>query len=117
MEYQVGDLVYLHTRNLSLPGTVKRKLAPRWLGPFPIRACRGPNAYQLGNLPEYLGIHDTVNVSQLKLAQGNAAPGPGAVGPADTFEVQRIIAQRTRHGRTEYLVRWLGYSAEHDSWV
>lgn len=63
VEYQIGDLVYLHTRNLQLPSTTKRKLAPRWLGPFPVVARRGPNAYRLGQLPDYLAIHDTINVS------------------------------------------------------
>ena len=115
--YQVGDLVYLHTRNLSLPGTVKRKFAPRWLGPFPILACRGPNAYKLGNLPDYLGIHDTINVSQLKPAHSHPGPQAGPVGTPDVYEVDRVLAERTRRGHTEYLVRWTGYPPEFDSWI
>ena len=28
-----------------------------------------------------------------------------------------VLDERTRRGKTEYLLRWTGYSAEHDSWT
>ena len=34
----------------------------------------------------------------------------------DMFRVERLLAERRRHGRVEYLVRWLGWPPEHDSW-
>ena len=36
VSYKVGDLVYLSTKNISLPKGRARKLAPKYLGPFPI---------------------------------------------------------------------------------
>lgn len=36
VQYAIGDLVWLKTDNLQLPGASVRKLAPRWVGPFPI---------------------------------------------------------------------------------
>jgi hypothetical protein len=33
-----------------------------------------------------------------------------------SYYVERILAERRRRGRTEYLIRWLGWSDEHDSW-
>ena len=54
----------LHTRNLPLLHS-KRKLAPRWLGPFCISARRGTNAYLLDALPPWMAsVHPVFNVSQ-----------------------------------------------------
>ena len=56
----------MHTRNLPLLHS-KRKLAPRWLGPFRISARRGTNAYLLDGLPPWIAsVHPVFNVSQLK---------------------------------------------------
>ena len=35
---------------------------------------------------------------------------------AEEYEVQAILGQRTRRGKTEYLVRWKGYTAFDDTW-
>ena len=43
---------------------------------------------------------------------------PGFLGGDAQFEVETILAQRAaRGGGQEYLVRWLGWGSEHDSWV
>ena len=33
------------------------------------------------------------------------------------FEVEKVVKTRTRKGKKEYLVRWMGYGPKHDSWV
>lgn len=43
----VGDLVWLHTAHLKLPVKVSRKLAPKYVGPFPVVASVGPVAFRL----------------------------------------------------------------------
>jgi hypothetical protein len=35
-EYQVGDLVYLSTENLSLPKGQAKKLLPKYIGPYKV---------------------------------------------------------------------------------
>ena len=35
----------------------------------------------------------------------------------DVYVVEKIIKTRQRKGKKQYLVRWHGYSPEHDSWV
>jgi hypothetical protein len=68
LEFEVGDLVYL--RVSPMKGVkrfgMKGKLAPRYIGPFPILEKCGSVAYKL-DLPSSLaGVHDIFHVSQLK---------------------------------------------------
>ena len=37
--FQVGDLVYLNTRNLSLPSGMSKKFAAKFIGPYPVVKC------------------------------------------------------------------------------
>ena len=39
------------------------------------------------------------------------------VRPPDHHDIERILDKRVRRGKTEYLVRWSGYSKSFDSWV
>ena len=69
MSHEVGDSVWLATKNLPLKlGT--RKLASIWAGPFRVLSCVGPVAYRL-ELPVDWRIHDVFHVSQLKAVVGN----------------------------------------------
>ncbi|GJZ62654.1 putative reverse transcriptase domain-containing protein [Tanacetum coccineum] len=68
LEFSIGDYVLLKVSPWK--GMVrfgkKRKLAPRFVGPFEIIEKVGPVAYTL-DLPEELnGVHDTFHVSNLK---------------------------------------------------
>lgn len=71
---------------------MKRKLAPRWVGPFRVSARRGSNAYVVTGLPDWLsGIHTTFNISQLK----PAAPPSSAISDHQLddseYQVDRIV--------------------------
>mmetsp|Transcript_21031 Transcript_21031/g.30578 ORF Transcript_21031/g.30578 Transcript_21031/m.30578 type:complete len:251 (-) Transcript_21031:17-769(-) len=61
--FNVGDNVYLSTRNLSLEGPTR--FQPRWLGPFPVVEKHSDVAYTL-QLPDEMRIHPTFHVSLLK---------------------------------------------------
>jgi hypothetical protein len=68
LEFEVGDHVYL--RVSPLKGVhrfgIKGKLAPRYIGPYPIIDKYGPTSYQV-ELPAKLpGVHSVFHVSQLK---------------------------------------------------
>jgi hypothetical protein len=66
--FEVGDHVYL--RVSPMKGVkrfgVKGKLAPRYIGPFPILEKCGTVAYKLDRPPFLAGVHDIFHVSQLK---------------------------------------------------
>jgi hypothetical protein len=68
LNFLVGDYVYLKVslmKGVSRFG-VKGKLAPRYIGPFPVLEQCGPVAYRL-QLPEILSaVHNVFHVSQLK---------------------------------------------------
>jgi hypothetical protein len=68
LEFEVGEHVYLkvsHMKGVKRFG-VKRKLAPRYIGPFPILEKCGTVAYKLELPPSLAGVHDIFHVSQLK---------------------------------------------------
>jgi hypothetical protein len=66
--FQVEDYVYLKVspmKGVSRFG-VKGKLAPRYIGPFPILEQCGPVAYRLQLLETLSAVHNVFHVSQLK---------------------------------------------------
>ena len=64
VQYQPGDLVWLHLRKKRFPGKRKSKLMPRSDGPFEILEKIGPNAYKV-DLPGDYGVSATFNVADL----------------------------------------------------
>jgi hypothetical protein len=64
----VGDHVYLKVSPIrgARRFGVKRKLAPRYIGPYQILARRGEVAYHLSLLEDLSAVHDVFHVSQLK---------------------------------------------------
>jgi hypothetical protein len=65
LEFKVGDLVYLRVspmKGMKRFG-VKEKLAPCYIGPFPILEKCGSVAYKLDLPPSLAGVHDIFHVS------------------------------------------------------
>jgi hypothetical protein len=68
LEFEVGDHVYLRVspmRGVKRFG-VKGKLAPRYIGPFPILEKCGSVAYKLDLPPSLARVHNIFHMSQLK---------------------------------------------------
>nr|GFB29921.1 putative reverse transcriptase domain-containing protein [Tanacetum cinerariifolium] len=68
LEFSVGDKVLLKvsTRKGVVRFGKRRKLSPRYVGPFKIAERIGPIAYRLRLPQELVGVHDTFHVSNLK---------------------------------------------------
>lgn len=134
VEFEVGKLVMLHTKNIRMAGT--RKLLPRWLGPFRIERKVGPVAYELA-LPSAMGkLHRVFHVGLLKpyFADATRVTFQPLIpklsdeqGPV--MEVDRVLdhrdvtvtrggKKRGKHTRTvrEYLVSWQGFDAADATW-
>lgn len=124
LSFDVGTQVLLSTSNIKLKISGANKLLPRWIGPFRIMKRVGNVAYKL-ELPETLKIHPVFHVSLLKpyRASGKVQPPPPPILEENdelSFEVERVLAHEIRGSRTRpqkyYLIKWLGYGLEHNSW-
>ena len=96
-----------------------RKLTPVFYGPYRIMEQISPVSYRI-QLPVHCKIHDVFHVSRLKLASTaefvNRKPKALPAVKDDEYEVEQLIADRRKYGRTQYLVRWKGYSLFDSTW-
>ncbi|KAA0054087.1 pol protein [Cucumis melo var. makuwa] len=68
LEFEVGDMVFLKVAPMKgvLRFEKKRKLSPRFVGPFEILERIGPVAYRLALPPSFSAVHDVFHVSMLR---------------------------------------------------
>ncbi|GJW77154.1 retrotransposon protein, putative, ty1-copia subclass [Tanacetum coccineum] len=77
----------------------RRKLAPRYVGPFEIVECVGPVAYRL-KLPQELScVHDTFHVSNLKKCLAE----PDVQVPLDEIEIDENLIVLSIEDKLNYL--------------
>jgi hypothetical protein len=119
IEFTVGDKVLLSTKNLN-PKFGCKKLFPKYIGPFLVTSKINNVAYQL-ELPPRYRIHNVFHVSLLRPYQDDGRhhppPAPLEIDGELEYEVEIILLHRkTRSGKLEYYVKWLGYGPEHCSW-
>jgi hypothetical protein len=123
-QYQVGDKVYLEGLNITTDRPSKR-LEDRRYGPFRIVAKVGERAYKLHLPPTWRNIHPVFNTVLLRPAktptssiQQKPAPPPPVMTPKGVeYEVEEVLDSRMRRGQLQYLVKWVGYPREENSWV
>ena len=83
----------------------------------------GKVAYK-SELPETLKIHDVfyISLSKSYRTSGKVQPPPPPILEDDelSFNVERVLTHEVRGSRTRphkfYLIKWLGYGLEHNSW-
>ncbi|OCL02921.1 hypothetical protein AOQ84DRAFT_303776 [Glonium stellatum] len=94
-----------------------------------IKKAFGSQAYEL-DLPSRWKIHPVISVEQLEPAPPDHDPfdrpiddHPAAIFTDEPqYRVERLLDRRARrYGRskekTQYLVKWLGYGQEENTWV
>ncbi|XP_041822865.1 uncharacterized protein LOC121628035 [Melanotaenia boesemani] len=120
--YRVGQKVWLSTKDLPL-WLENRKLAPRFICPFPIVRIINLVAVRLG-LPHTLRVHPTFHVSRVKpvslspLAPSSRPPPPTRfVAGGPVYTMRRILRSWRWGRRVQYLVDWEGYGPEERSWI
>ena len=127
--HQIGDLVYLNTKNLRRRLKKKKrsaKLYPRFIGPFLIIEAKPETSTYKLMLPEEYKIHPVFHARLLKPAFPNdptkfpnrEPSRPNPVFPdEDEYEIEMILDHRDHRGQREYLVHWVGYPKSDDSWI
>ena len=125
LTFNLGDKVLLSAQYINNPvdrNRPTRKLTPRYLGPYTISAIISTTAYKL-NLPTTLRIHPVFHVSKLKLYKETeeflrATPPPPVIlsDNSEEYEVETVLDKRTLKGKTQYLVKWIGYPLHDATW-
>src|SRR6185312_8432984 len=126
--FTVGDHVYLKVspwKGVQRFG-VKGKLAPHYIGPYPIVERCGPVAYRLDLLAKFSAIHNIFHVSQLK----KCLRIPTEAIDSDSIQLEsdltypehpiKIIDRKDRITRRTtnrfYKVQWSNHSEEEATW-
>ena len=113
--------MWLSSKNLKL-GRPSNTLTERQLGPYPISRIISPNAVEL-KLPKAMKIHPVVNVSRVRPAKESTIEGqkskpapPVVIEGEQEWEVEEILDSRHRRNQLQYLVKWKGFTSEHNTW-
>ena len=125
--YNVGDRVWLSTKNLALEdGSGSRKLNPKYCGPFEIPEDINVVTYRLLLSQPMIdrGIHNAFHASLLKPFYEDCfdreIPPPPPLQFQDgheEYEVESILNHRKRRGKLQFLVHWKGYADHENSWL
>ena len=116
INWEVGDRVYLSTRNLQ-SNRPSRKLADQWTGPFRILEQVG-HSYRL-ELPKGSRIHDVFAPDVLIKDPNNPLPGqenpkpPGEmIAGEQEWEIDKILAVKLTRSTLKYQVSWVGHDPD-----
>jgi hypothetical protein len=128
LEFEVGDHVYL--RVSPMKGVkrfgVKGKLAPRYIGSFPILEKCGTVVYKLDLLPSLARVHDIFHMSQLKkclkapvdIVFPEVAPLKADLSYPE-YPI-KVLDQKDRVTRRKtikfFKIQWINHSEEEATW-
>jgi hypothetical protein len=131
LSFNVGDYVWVSTRNMKAQGDNSEKLKSKYAGPYKILRKINQVSYEL-QLPEEQrahGVHPVYHVSKLRKFiprlesfaddNGNELPPPPALiddEGYDQWEVEAVLNKKRVGNNVKYLIKWKGYSAYNNTW-
>ena len=121
-EYRIGDKVLISTKDflMELMKRAMKKLTEKFIGPYMVKKIVSENVVEL-ELPVSLRIHPVVNVRRIVKyreqveEQKKIPPPPVEVAGEKEYEVEEILDRQEKKGKTKYLVKWKGYTAEENT--
>jgi len=121
-EYRVGDKILISTKDflMELMKRATKKLTEKFIGPYVVRKIVLENTVEL-ELPVLLRIHQMVNVRRIVKykeqieGQKKIPLSPIEVAGEKEYEVEEILDRQEKRGKTKYLVKWKGYTAEENT--
>ena len=121
--FKLGDWVYLDMSDIKTTH-LSPKLSHRRLEPFEIECQVGPLAYQLKLSHRMRQLYPVFNVVKLSAALDNLISGrklqallpPIVIDGEPKWEVEEILDSCWHQRRFQFLIKWKGFSREHNSW-
>jgi hypothetical protein len=118
--FKVGDKVLLNLKDYQ---TTERAFQPRYEGPFKIIEKLSGVTFRL-ELPEkFRAIHPVFHASKLAtyneptiVGQKGPTPDPELINGEEEWVVEKVLQHRVRGKTTYYLIRWKGFTRDHDTW-
>lgn len=112
---------------LSSGANATRKLAPKFIGPYPIKQVINPVAYRVDLPAPYNRIHNVFHSSLLEAyvdqADGDVvviAPEPPVTPILPNLTnpmLDQVVGYRVQDNELQFLVRWLNMPNHEDTWV
>ena len=121
-EFNVGDKVYLSTKNL-VTDEGSKKLSDLRTGPFTVLKKVGEGAYKL-QLPKHMKLNPVFNVALLTKANPDpikgrvpTEPAPIIVDGEEEYVIKKFLDSNWLGKHFQYKVTYDRYGKEHDEWL
>ena len=125
-DFKQGDRVLVNPHSLDWVDAkgAGAKLKQRWIGPFEILQKINPKVFRLRMSDKYPGF-PVFNIEHLKkYEESSPDKGERTMMPesrrmrleSPEYEVESIVGHRRSGRALQYLVRWVGYGPQYDTW-
>jgi hypothetical protein len=119
MQFAEGQEVLLSAKNIRTKH-LHKKLDAKFLGLFKILQHIGQQSYKLDLPPSILRLHPVFHAQLLEsytMHEGFQPPTVELLDDSEQWEVEKIMAQQVRRGLPQFLIKWKGWSNEHNTWL
>jgi len=120
-DWKKGDRVLLSTKDLVFKERPAGKLVDRYIGLYTIKEVAFTNAVKLQLLTS-MRIYLVINISRIVRykeqveGQKKKEGKPIEIEGVKEWEIEKILNKRKIRRVDKYLVRWKGFTAEHNTW-
>ena len=133
-KFAVGDRVAVDTEGIKLAGQPSKAFRQRFAGPMTVQAVLNPQVYRLQLPSAYRRLHPVFHISKLRHWRDDHTypdrfvneqqAGLHADVARGEYLVEEVLDHRLapiegaghRGPTLQFLIRWAGYDADHDTW-